>query len=315
MTSTQRQIRTVIEKKDDNARLDKWLSSRFTYHSRNQWQDIIKEGQITVNGQKVRSSKILRTDDVVEFNTEDYKEPEVNFDYTVIYEDDFMLAVNKSANLPCHPAGGYFNNTLFTHLSEKLGYKVHLINRLDRETSGIVLFAKSSEMANQLSNLFAIKQITKEYIVVVHGTFPRKLHAYGYLTSDDQSPVRKKRKFVLLKDKEESAPGCEIAETDFELIRSNNGLSFVKAIPKTGRLHQIRATLCSLGYPVMGDKIYGLDDTLYLRFIEGNLTEKDNRSLIFNRQALHAKALTFKHPATNKKVIIDAPIPKDILSF
>ena len=310
----QRKLVTTIEKKDDDSRLDKWLTERFTYHSRNQWQGAIKRGEIIINGNTCRSSKTLRTGDVVEFKTENYEEPEVDFDYTIIYEDDVMFAVNKPANLPCHPAGVYFNNTLFTHLSEKLDYKIFLINRLDRETSGIVLFAKSKEAAKTLSCLFISKEIQKEYAVVVHGEFPEKLSAYGYLTADDESPVRKKRKFVPLDDKKAKTSDKEIAETKFELIKHYNGLSYVRVLPKTGRLHQIRATLCSLGYPVVGDKIYGIDDSLYLRFIDGELTEKDRQGLIFDRQALHAEKLIFNHPKTKKQITITAPVPKEILS-
>ena len=315
-SSPERKLITVVEKKDDNSRFDKWLTERFTYRSRNQWQDIIKKGLITVNGKCCRASKILRVGDTVEYNAGDYEEPEVDFKYTVVYEDEIMLAVNKPANLPCHPAGIYFKNTLFTKLSESFDFKIHLINRLDRETSGIVLFAKSSATAKYLSNLFMTKQISKEYVAAVHGIFPEKLNAVGYLTSDNKSPVRKKRRFITEETYNENLSVCdstgfEKAETAFELIKHKDNLSLVRVLPSTGRLHQIRATLCSLGYPVVGDMIYGLDDTLYLRFIEDKLSEKDKRILILERQALHAKSLCFIHPNTREQLKIEAPAPDD----
>jgi 23S rRNA pseudouridine955/2504/2580 synthase len=312
---SERKLITVVEKKDDNSRFDKWLTDRFTYRSRSQWQEVIKNGLLTVNGKSCRSSKVLRTGDAVEFRAEDYEEPEVDFGYSIIYEDEIMLAVNKPANIPCHPAGIYFKNTLFTKLSEDFDSKIYPINRLDRETSGIVLFAKSSKTAKYLSNLFMTKQISKEYIVVVHGAFPEKFNVVGYLTSDDKSPVRKKRKFITDEFYNKNLSICdsadfEKAETSFELIKTNKNLSLVKVLPATGRLHQIRATLCSLGYPVVGDKIYGLDDTLYLRFITGELSEDDKCKLILDRQALHAKSLNFIHPA-KKQIRIEAPVPDD----
>jgi RluA family pseudouridine synthase len=314
--SSERKLVTIVEKKDENSRFDKWLTERFTYRSRNQWQDIIKKGLVTVNGKRCRASKVLRFGDVVEYNAIDYEEPEVDFNYTVIYEDETVLAVNKPANLPCHPAGIYFKNTLFSKLSESFSTKIHLINRLDRETSGIVLFAKSPATAKSLSNLFSTKQISKEYIVVVHGIFPKKLNAMGYLTSDDMSSVRKKRKFITDEYYNGNYKICcseefEKAETSFELIKQGSNLSQVRVLPATGRLHQIRATLCSLGFPVVGDKIYGLDDTLYLRFIDGEISEDDRIKLIINRQALHAKSLSFIHPETKKQIKIEAPVPDD----
>ena len=317
----ERQLTTIIEKKDDNSRLDKWLTERFTYHSRNQWQEIIKKGLVTVNKQCYRASKALKPGDVIEYDVEDYEEPEVDFEYSIVYEDNIMFAVNKPANLPCHPAGVYFKNTLFSKLSEVLDSKIYLINRLDRETSGIVLFAKSSKIAKYLSNLFTTKQTSKEYIVIVHGIFPNKLSVMGYLIGDNKSSVRKKRKFVIEEFYQNrhcinNSTEFEKAETSFELINASNGLSLVKVLPITGRLHQIRATLCSLGYPVVGDKIYGLDDTLYLRFIEGKLSENDKRKLIFDRQALHAKSLSFMHPLEPERHIrIEAPVPDDFVIF
>ena len=315
---SERKLVTIVEKKDDSSRFDKWLTERFTYHSRNQWQEIIKKGLVTVNGKCCRASKVLRTGDAVEYNAEDHEEPEVDFDYSIVYEDEVMLAVNKPANLPCHPAGIYFKNTLFSKLSKERSSKIYLINRLDRETSGIVFFAKNKETAKYLSNLFMTRQISKEYIVVVHGVFPEKLKAGGYLIGDDKSPVRKKRKFITERDYNKNpniynSADLEKAETSFELIKHTNDLSLVKVSPSTGRLHQIRATLCSLGYPVVGDKIYGLDDTLYLRFIDGKLSEEDRRILMLDRQALHAKSLSFIHPDTKKQLKIETPIPNDFV--
>jgi 23S rRNA pseudouridine955/2504/2580 synthase len=313
-TLYERELVTVVEKNDDNLRFDKWLTDRFTYHSRSQWQQIIKKGLITVNGKCCRASRLLKVGDTVKYNAENFEEPEVDFAYSIIYEDEIMLAINKPANLPCHPAGIYFKNTLSTKLSESFDHKIHLINRLDRETSGIVLFAKSQNTAKYLSNLFVTKQVSKEYFVVVHGIFPEKLNAVGYLTSDDKSSVRKKRKFVEENFYRKNSKICdsaefEKAETFFELIKTNNNLSLIKALPSTGRLHQIRATLCSLGYPVLGDKIYGLDNTFYLRFIDGKLSQRDKSRLILNRQALHAKSLNFIHPITRKQIKIEAPVP------
>ncbi|MCP4176175.1 MAG: RluA family pseudouridine synthase [bacterium] len=312
----ERKISSTIDQKSDRSRLDHWLSSKFNYHSRNQWQCIIKKGEILVNGSKSKASKILLAGDKIEFIIDEYDEPEVNKDYKIIFEDENILAVNKPSDLPCHPAGIYFKNTLNSILQADLTEKLYLINRLDRETSGIVLFGKNQNSTKFLSNLFASRNIYKEYIVAVHGNFSKKLNSVGYLTDDNESIIRKKRKFISsenininnLNDNYESS------ETHFELIKHKKNLSLVKVTPKTGRLHQIRATLCSIGYPVIGDKIYGLDDTVFERFIEGTLTDDDNNNLILDHQALHAKRISFIN--MNKQSInITAEVPGDILKI
>ena len=107
----------------------------------------------------------------------------------------------------------------------------------------------------------------------------------------------------------------ESAETHFELLNENNGLSLVKALPKTGRFHQIRATLYSLGFPLVGDKYYGLDETIFLRFISDSMTQEDIDKLILDRQALHAQSLTFTLSSTKKQYNFDAELPKEIASL
>jgi RluA family pseudouridine synthase len=309
----QRKITSKIDSISNNTRLDLWLSSRFNYHSRNQWQTVIKKGEILVNGSKSKASKILITGDKIEFIIDEYDEPDVNKNYKIIFEDENILAVNKPPDLPCHPAGIYFKNTLSSILQADLNKKLYLINRLDRETSGIVLLAKNVNNAKFVSNLFASRTIDKEYIVGVHGNFPDKLNSTGYLTADTESVIRKKRKFIN-SNTNNSLENFESCETHFKLIKYKNNLSLLKVIPKTGRLHQIRATLYSIGFPVIGDKIYGLDDTIFERFINDKLTDNDKDKLIINHQALHAKQIKFVD--INKQIVdITAEIPNDVLNI
>lgn len=311
MIKDKRKVFSVVEKKDHNYRIDQYLSRRFNYHSRKEWQELISQGIILIEGVTCKASKMVKTGDIVEFIIDDYKEPEASTNYEIIYEDDYMLAINKPPNSICHPVGPYFKNTLSFKIAEDKGNLVHLINRLDRETTGIVLFGKDPKTAKYLTSLFFTKHIYKEYVVVVHGRFPGKLYAKGYLLQDNKSLIRKKRKFVKNIEEAEIVD-YETAETSFELIKLKNNLSLVKVMPKTGRLHQIRATLCSLGHPVVGDKMYGLDETIYLRFIDHKMTEEDKKLLILNHQALHAKKIIFIHPKTQQNLIIEVVIPAEI---
>jgi 23S rRNA pseudouridine955/2504/2580 synthase len=362
-----RKVSSIIEKEYTGYRIDNYLSENFEYHSRNIWQNIIKDEIITINNKPCKPSKILKIGDIVEFIVEDFEEPECNHNYEIVYEDKYILAVNKPHNCIIHPVGPFFKNTLTYKLEEDLGYSVYSANRLDRETTGIVLFGKDSKTAKILSQYFIDKKIYKEYVVAVHGIFPNKIEAKGYILSDDKSTVRKKRKFQYEYPENTLENDFETSETDFELIETNkikeeiigfanktfskdnikqeNGqiipgsrllpdareintshntyqeknygynISLVKVILKTGRQHQIRATLCSLGYPVIGDKLYGIDDTIYLRFIERKLENIDIEKLLINHQALHARKIQFIHPYTDNILNIETEIPKEISKF
>ncbi len=309
MVETERIIESTVDEQSAGQRLDVWLSRRFTYLSRRQWQDTIREGRIRLNGEKTRCSRVLQAGELITF-IPDRAEPHVDMRYEIIYEDDFLYAVNKSGNLPCHPAGPFFHNTLWYDMNQRCG-KVFIINRLDRETSGIMLLGKTSDFAAKMSELFQTDAIQKKYYARVYGRFDAPIHADGFLLDEPTGEVRKKRRFVMAYDY--AGIGGESAETLLLPVEPGVEHSLVEAIPKTGRLHQIRATLCSLGFPLLGDKLYGPDETAYLRFAEGKMTDADRALLILPRQALHAWSLEFRHPATGATVKLSVPIPPDMI--
>ncbi len=308
-----RKIVSVIEKPDSGQRLDSWLGNRFTYHSRNKWQGLIRDGEVTVNDISTKPSKTIYAGDVVELKTNELKEPDANTNIQIIYEDDYIIVINKPADLPCHPSGAYFHKTLWYLVTTHLKSKVHIVHRLDRETSGVVIMAKTPAIAKEIAYLFANKKVKKTYIAAVHGSFPDNLHAFGYLEKDKESQLMKKRRFIRVEEKDyPSLTDKETAETYFEIICEKNGLSLLKVFPKTGRFHQIRATLYSMGFPMVGDKTYGLDETLFLRFITDGLTESDYKTMILDRQALHAKSIEFTLASTGKKYKLETEIPTEI---
>lgn len=298
---------TLVEAVDAGKRLDAYLSERFTYLSRTEWQKHIEAARILLNGTKSRSSRKLQSGECIEFLADDIEEPQVDKKYEVVHSDESLIVVSKSGNLPCHPAGPFFKNTLWYLLAEEFG-KVYFVSRIDRETSGLVLLARNPGIAAEMSDRHI--EMVKKYIVFVHGDFPAEHHARGFLMPDDRSAVRKKRKFVEI----EKPPSgiSEYAETRFRLLGSGSGMSVLEAELVTGRLHQIRATLNSLGFPVVGDKIYGLDENAYIRFAQGGMTDTDRLLLVLNRQALHAATLLIRHPHTGEIHSYKAELPDDM---
>lgn len=307
-------IRTVAGEEGKGMRLDQYLARRFTYHSRSAWQESIRKGEILLNGRKTRSSRILQGEEQIDFNFPEKEEPPVRSDYILLAEEKQYIVVSKPGNLPVHPSGRYFNHTLLMILRKKYP-ELFIVNRLDRETSGTVLLARSAKASALLCKAMEQRKIYKEYVVYVYGKFPEEpFTARGYLSADPASPVRKKRRFTYGKPPEKECP-CEECSTSFSLIKQYSSLAKVCCILHSGRLHQIRATLCSLGYPVMGDKLYGLDAKIFARFSDGKMTEEDKKLLLIDRQALHAKVLQFESPFDGTLLTFTAPLPEELISL
>jgi 23S rRNA pseudouridine1911/1915/1917 synthase len=218
---------------------------------------------------------------------------------SILYEDADVLALNKPAGLVCHPTKGAPCSSLVGRLRLHLGLSgggtsqaatsLHLIHRLDRETSGVVLAAKNSKTAGELGRLVEKRLVEKEYLAIVHG---RMLEEGGTI----DAPLGKDlQSAVAIKDcvRADGLP----ARTEFRVVvrflREGRPYSLVSARPLTGRKHQIRLHLAHLGHPVVGDKIYGGNERIYLDFVNGRLSPEQERELILPCHALHAAALCF----------------------
>ena len=302
MDLSQRIIRSSIDWSGTGIVLADYLAGRFTYRSREEWCKRIESGEITLNDKIVSPETVLALHDKVEYRPSDIEEPPADLNYRIVFEDEKVLVIDKPGNLCMHPAGPFFKHTLWHLLSSRYG-TIHFVNRLDRETSGLLLAAKDAATAKKLSRSI----LQKKYQVIIHGDFPEELPAEGFLLSAN-SIVRKKRKFVNTIPEN---PPFESAKTAFKKLFFRDGLSLVEATLFTGRMHQIRATLFSLGYPVAGDKLYGLDETFYLKQRTGELTEDDRKKLLLPRQALHSAFLEFT--SVNAEVLnFTSPLPDDM---
>lgn len=217
--------------------------------------------------------------------------------FDVISEDDQFLAINKQAGLVCHPTKGDVCSSLISRARLYLGSAEtpHLINRLDRETSGIVIVAKSAEASAALRKLWESRAVQKEYLAIVHGKLQAAQLIDAPIGPDEESSVSIKDRV-----RPDGAPSRTRIYPLKTFERGGKSFSLVRIVLFTGRKHQIRIHLSHIGHPIVGDKMYGGDENLYLAFVKGELTDEQRGRLITENQCLHAGLVSFELFGTNR---------------
>ena len=290
----------IVTEAYSGQRLDKLLSIYFPTYSRTYFQYLIDEGAVLLNGKQVKKREIPVIGDEIEvcflLTPEISLEPE-NIPLEILYEDEWILAINKGAGMVVHPGPGHpshtFVNALLFHchqLEKHDPLRPGIVHRLDKDTSGVLLAAKTKEAHQQLVSLFSNRQVKKKYLAICVGN-PGNVTIKGRIGRD---PTQRQEMSVVPKNGKE-------AITHIQVLAYNENLSLVLALPETGRTHQIRVHLKSQGTPVLGDEVYG--------------SENANRSFHAKRQLLHAYHLSFLHPFKNIFIDIMAPPPSDFNRF
>jgi 23S rRNA pseudouridine1911/1915/1917 synthase len=280
-------------------RLDRLLAGSFPNHSRTYFQYLIGSSLVLVNGSPVKKRDTLNVGDEVEVCFELTPELSLeaeNIPLSILYEDDDLIAVNKPAGMVTHPAPGHpkgtFVNALLYHcktlpMTETL--RPGIVHRLDKETSGVLIAAKKAECHQKLVQLFSSRAVTKHYIAVCVGN------------PGDQTITKAIRRHPTRRQEMHVHPEGRPATSICRTLKTEGDLSWVSVQLITGRTHQIRVHLKSVGTPVLGDSVYG--------------NAAANKKYGTHRQLLHAHTLSLTHPITGKILNLEAPIPEEVFSL
>lgn len=285
----------IIDEKDKGTRIDKYLAEVFALKSRSFIQGLIEKESVKVNGKIPKSNYKLKALDEIKV---EIKEPEVlNVDpedipLDILYEDKDIIVVNKVQGMVVHPAPGNYNGTLVNallfhckDLSSINGIiRPGIVHRIDKDTSGVLVVAKNDETHNKLSEQLKDHSMKREYYALVEG---RLKNEKGTI----DKPLARSKKDRL---KIGIVQGGKKAVTHYEVIERYNGYTLIKCILETGRTHQIRVHMASIGFPLVGDPLYGF---------------KKQRFKL-NGQMLHAKTLGFIHPTKNEYVEFTTELPE-----
>jgi 23S rRNA pseudouridine1911/1915/1917 synthase len=301
-------------------RLDLFLASTCSDLSRSRLQKLIEEGAVRVGGNAVKRAHVVRAGEDVTVEVPEPREVEIaaeEIPLSVLYEDEHLLAIDKPPGLVVHPSPGHDSGTLVNallhHVKDLAGVggelRPGIVHRLDRDTSGVLLVAKTDLAHASLSRQMKKRSMRKEYLAVVAGV-PRVRK--GEVALPIGRDPRDRKKMRAFRAAGEPPAGAREARTLYEIEREwfSIGLTLLRCRLVTGRTHQIRVHLAAAGLPVVGDPVYGR-----ARYDRVRNEALKRRLLDFPRQALHAERVAFRHPATNEPIEIVAPVPEDLASL
>ena len=295
---------------DKRETLISFLVRRFPYQNEERWLESIETGAIRLNGERVSPFRALKTRDIISYCRPRSLEPEIDETYTILYKDESMLLVEKSGNIPISESGRYYQNTLLNLLREKEGFsELYAVHRLDKETSGILVIARSKHVATRFGEQFARHEPEKLYTAVLIGEMPESevlVDRPLRRANQDESKVRIRQ---VVHDQGKPS------RTLFSVERRARGLTLARIQTFSGRTHQIRCHAEFIGFPILGDKLYGQSDDRFLSFLKG---ESEPIFPPFGRvdhQLLHASSLSFLHPETGEKVTFTSDYRKEFLRY
>lgn len=291
----------IVEQENANIRLDVYLTQMLTdMPSRTFIQRVIEEGHVLVNGKQEKTRyKVAAGDEIkVEFSDEivpdkDLKPEKIKLN--IFYEDDAIVVINKANGMTVHPATGSYTGTLanallyhFKELSDVNPGRPGIVHRLDKETSGLIVIAKTNQAHARLGRQFERHTVVKKYVALVQGSV-------RFDQGKIEVPLKRHVKYHDMRQVAAEGEGKE-ALTFYEVLKRLNKATLVGLYPQTGRTHQLRVHMKHLGHPILGDDRYGYKET-------------------FPRLALHAQSIAFEHPSTRQWMEFSALVPKEFLNY
>jgi 23S rRNA pseudouridine1911/1915/1917 synthase len=303
-------------------RIDKYITQFIENASRTKVQKSINLGNVTVNGNFIKSNYIVKPFDEIEIELPVPEKQDVlpeNIPLDIVFEDDYLMIVNKPAGMVTHPAYKNYSGTLVNaimyysetkkdRLSNLNGFeRAGIVHRLDKDTSGLIVIAKDEITHRKLSDQFFKHTIEREYNALIWG----RLHVKSGVIEKKLGRDKKDRKKVAVVSDDDVG---KTAITTYEVLTEYDILSLVKLVLKTGRTHQIRVHLASAGHPVFGDITYGGREPHSINLTAKLKLQIKNLLDMMPRQALHAKVLGFIHPITKERLRFESDLPADILS-
>ena len=312
---TEKKIRIVLPEGKKKERIDVYLAKSVENDTRSRIQKLIKANLVTVDNKIVKANYLLSPGEVIELTIPISPRPEdtepEDIPLNIVYEDDYIIIVNKPPGMVAHPSLGNYSGTLVNallHHTKKLSKlnepgRPGIVHRIDKDTSGLLLIAKDEWTHAQLARQFANHTIDREYWAVCWGIFKNiEGEVIGNITRSN-----KDRKLFTVSKTE-----GKYAHTFYKVIEEFEFASLVKLKLKTGRTHQIRVHMAHIKHPIFGDPSYGGRKIVYGSEFSKMKSRVENLLQIIQRQALHAKTLGFIHPHTKQKVFFDSELPDDI---
>ncbi len=282
---------------EDDERLDKWISASLEQLSRSYIQKCIKNHEVRVNGKPQKASYRLKVDDEIIFQIPDLAEPEIvpeDIPLSILYEDTDVIVVDKPKGMVVHPAPGHYNGTLVNavmfHCKEELSgingvMRPGIVHRIDKDTTGSLIICKNDRSHNCIAAQLKEHSITRKYRAIVHGVIEAEEGCVNAPIGRDP----KERKRMAVNEKNGKS-----AITHYKVLKRFRDYTYIECQLETGRTHQIRVHMASIGHPLLGDTVYCNRKSSY------HLTG----------QTLHAMVLGFRHPSTDEYIEVTAPLPE-----
>ena len=293
-----------ISRADCGKRLDVYLTQKFRFLNRSQWQQRIASAALLVNTRRRKPAHRLKLNDCITFS---YPVPPPRLDLPLIYQDEYFTAVQKPSGIPCQPNGRARLHNLKRLVQAQLGRSFSPVHRLDLETSGIVICTARRAVSTALLRMFQRQTIAKEYLAIVS---PPPVWNEQTINAPIGKPVHS-----AIRIKKWVAADGKPAVTRCVVLERKNEAALLLVKPLTGRTNQIRVHLAYCGHPVVGDKLYHADERVFLDFFAHGLTPYVLAAVGYPRLCLHNSRLCFDHPCIGQPLDLRCALPRDLQNF